>query len=90
LEEVAADDLWMDQEAAKKLTGIYTNRVFVQPLGDGLVRVNFGEVLDESEPTYHTALVMTAINAAAFAELIQRLANANITARAHVEVGNGA
>ena len=66
------DAQWEEREAAKKNTGLFTNRVFAQPLGDGLVRVNFGEVID-TEPSYHTAIVITAANAVAFGELIYRM-----------------
>lgn len=67
---------WADQEAVKRITGLYTNRIFVQHLGDGMLRLNFGEILDPDDPSYHTALVISAGNAKAFAELIVRQANA--------------
>lgn len=77
--QVEADteyDTWLDTEAAKKLNGQFTNRIFVQHLGDGLIRLNFGDVLDVEEPSYHTAIVLTANNAVQFAELIYRMGNA--------------
>ncbi len=61
-------------EAVKKLNAIYTNQVFVQPLGDGNIRINFGETLDE-EPRYHTSVVVSAANALDFANLVARMAN---------------
>lgn len=63
------DDYWEDREASKKLTGRYANRIYVQPLGNGMVRINFGEVLDE-EPSYHSAIVVTAEQAIGFAHVI--------------------
>jgi len=72
-------DYWEDREAAKKLTGVFANRVYVQPISPGMVRVNFGEVLDE-EPTYHTAIVLTAADAMSFAALIYQVAQANLPA----------
>lgn len=64
---------WLDLEATKKIHGIFANRIYVQPLGDGMVRLNFGEVLDNDDPTYHTALVMTASQAESFARLIHKV-----------------
>jgi hypothetical protein len=69
-------DNWLETEAVKKLNGQFTNRLFVQHLGDGLLRLNFGDVQDSSDPSYHTALVITAANAIQFAELIYRMGNA--------------
>lgn len=71
---------WMDREAVKKLTGTYANRIFVQHLGEQMLRLNFGEVLDPDDPTYHTALVLSAANAKLFADLIYRQANAALAA----------
>lgn len=68
-----ADDTWMHIEEVKKLRSAYANQIFVQPLGDSNIRVNFGEVLDD-EPRYHTALVLSASNALQFAQLIERWA----------------
>ena len=70
------EDTWMDQEAVKKLNGLFVNRIYVQHLGDQMMRLNFGEVLDPDDPSYHTALVISAANAKAFAELIFQHANA--------------
>ncbi|HEX4694978.1 hypothetical protein [Sphingomonas sp.] len=67
------DDSWMDREAAKKLNGLYANRVYVQPLGSGMVRINFGEIIDADDPSYHSAIVVTAEQATQFGELIYRL-----------------
>lgn len=67
-------DLWLHREAAKKLNALYSNRIFVQPLPEGLVRLNFGEVLDEDEPTYHSCVILTAENALQFADLIRNVA----------------
>lgn len=66
-------DTWLNAEAVKKLNGQFANRLFVQHLGDGLLRLNFGDVMDESEPAYHTAIVVTAANAISIAELIYRM-----------------
>ena len=71
-ENYSAD--WQDLEAVKKLTGQFVNRIFVQHMGDGMLRLNFGEVLDADDPTYHTALVISAANAMSFAELIYGMA----------------
>jgi hypothetical protein len=68
-------DTWEHREASKKLTAVHTNQVFVQPMADGLLRVSFGEVLDD-EAQYHTALIMTARNALLFGDLIARTAAA--------------
>ena len=67
-----SEDNWEDREASKKNDGKFANRIYVQPLGNGMVRVNFGEVLDEF-PSYHTAIVMTAANAVEFAGLMQNV-----------------
>lgn len=64
---------WLNADAAKKLSGQFSNRLFAQHLGDGLLRLNFGDVMDPDEPTYHTALVITAANAVQFAQLIYRM-----------------
>lgn len=68
------EDNWEDREASKKIDGKFANRVYVQPLGNGMVRVNFGEVLDEY-PSYHTAVVMTASDALRFAGLIHSVSD---------------
>ena len=68
-------DLWEDREAAKKITGQFANRIFVQPLKNGLVRINFGEVLDE-EASYHTAIIVTAEQAVEFAQVIYNISTA--------------
>lgn len=64
------EDHWLHREAVKKLTAVYASRIFVQPVGQGMVRLSFGEALDDDDPIYHTSIVMTATNAAQFAELI--------------------
>ena len=71
--EEGALDNWEHVDAIKKLTAAYVNQLFIQPLGDGNLRLNFGEALDE-EPRYHTAIVISAANAKSFAELIHRWA----------------
>lgn len=70
---------WLDTDAAKKNNGIFTNRIFVQHLGEGMLRLNFGEILAADDPSYHTALVISAANAVTFAELIYRMGNAALT-----------
>ncbi len=67
------DMYWEDREATKKIDGKFANRIYVQPVGDGMVRINLGEVLDD-EPSYHTAVVVTAERAVDFAKLLQRVA----------------
>lgn len=66
-------DDWFDREAAKKINGVYANRIFVQPTTDGLLRLNFGEIYDD-DPTYHTAIILSAANAESFARLIHGMA----------------
>lgn len=70
-------DYWLETEAAKKIQGLFANQVYVQHLGSGLLRVNFGEVLDE-DPRFHSAIVLTAENAYAFGALMQRMAQAAV------------
>lgn len=67
------NDYWEEREAAKRLNALYTHNIYVHPIGGGMVRINFGASLDE-EPSYHTALVMTAENARDFACLIYGVA----------------
>jgi hypothetical protein len=67
-------DLWLDVEASKKNVGQFANRIFVQPLGNGMVRINLGEVLDD-DPSYHTAIVVTAEQGMQFASLIHSISN---------------
>jgi hypothetical protein len=74
----SGDDDWEHIEAAKKIDAIFANQVFVQPLGDGLLRLNFGEVLDD-QPRYHSAIVISARNGLALADLIDRIARATLT-----------
>jgi hypothetical protein len=69
------DEYWEQRDASKKNPGLYTNQIYVQHLGEGLLRLSFGEVLDD-EPRYHSALVLTAHNAYAFGELMMRMAQA--------------
>ena len=78
-EDEPVEDYWEDREAAKKINGIYANRIFVQPLGDGMVRINLGEVIDEDR-SYHTAAVVTAHQAVAFAQIIYSIATSVIEA----------
>jgi len=73
-EEPNEFDFWEHTEAAKKLNALYTNRIYVQPLGEGIVRINFGETMD-AEPSYHTAIAATPEQAIEFASLIYRVAN---------------
>ena len=68
-------DLWEDREASKHLNAIFANRIFVQAVGDGLVRLNFGEITEE-EPRYHSALLVSAHSAASFAQLMYQMASA--------------
>lgn len=77
-------DFWFENEAAKKLNGLYANRIYVQPLGEGMVRINFGEVLDE-DSSYHTAIVVTAQQAKQFAQVIFNVATA-VVEREYVPV----
>ncbi|OYW47088.1 MAG: hypothetical protein B7Z08_07560 [Sphingomonadales bacterium 32-68-7] len=67
------DDLYLHAEAAKKLNALYANRLFVQPLGEGLIRLNLGEFHDW-EPTYHSASVMTPEMALELATVLHRVA----------------
>ena len=76
--EVDASDNWEHIDAIKKLTAVYVNQLFIQPLGDGNLRLNFGEALDD-EPRYHTAIVISAENAKLFSELVYRWAVDTIT-----------
>jgi hypothetical protein len=69
--EVAAQN-WPHLEEIKKLRASYANQVFVQPMGDGNLRLNFGETLDE-ESLYHTAVVLSYGNAIELSSLIQRM-----------------
>lgn len=70
-------DLWEHSEAAKKLNALYANRIYVQPLPEGAVRINFGETMD-ADPSYHTAIVATPHQALDFASVIFRIAQAMI------------
>lgn len=70
---VEEQDFWYEMEAAKKINGLFANRIYVQPLGEGLVRINFGEVLD-ADPSYHSAVVVTALQAKQFAQVIFNVA----------------
>jgi len=79
LDEDGPQDLWEDIEEAKKINGTFANRIFVQPLGNGMVRINFGEVLDEF-PSYHTAIVVRADQAAGFAQVIYNISTGVIEA----------
>jgi hypothetical protein len=66
------DPYWEDRDASKANKGVFANRIYVQPLGNGMVRINFGEVLDD-QPTYHTAIVVTAEQAVGFAQVIYNI-----------------
>lgn len=66
-------DYWEEREASKRLTPTYVSNIYVQPAGGGMVRLNFGAAMD-LDPTYHTALVMSADNAREFAKLIYQIA----------------
>jgi hypothetical protein len=72
--ELIEDDLWEHQEASKKLTALYANRIFAQPLGEGVLRVNFGEMTETIDPSYHSAIVVTPELALEFADVIFRVA----------------
>lgn len=67
-----------DLESSRKLRGLFTDRIYVQPHGDGMhMRINFGEVVG-GETQYHTAIVVSSANAVEFASLIHRLAVVSI------------
>ena len=68
------DVYWEDREASKGVNGIYTNRVFVYQTNDGLLRINFGEMVDDA-PRYHTAIVVSPTNAVIFAQLMHQVAS---------------
>jgi hypothetical protein len=68
-------DEWEHRDAAKKVSAIYANQVYIQPMAEGLIRVNFGEVMDE-DPSYHTAIVLTPANCLLFSDLMARMATA--------------
>lgn len=68
------DDLWEHNEAAKRITAQYANRIFVQPLGEGTVRISFGEMTDSVDPIYHTSIVATPELAMQFAEVMHQVA----------------
>ena len=65
-------DDWENREAARRINALFANQVFVQPVGDGMLRINFGQVLTDEEPSYHSAVVISGQNAVAFGELIYR------------------
>jgi hypothetical protein len=89
LDDINGADLWEDQEAAKKITGQFANRIFVQPLQNGLVRINFGEVLD-TEASYHTAIVVTAEQAIGFAQVIYNISTAENAAFRAIQAARAA
>ncbi len=62
-----------DLQSSRKLRGLFTDRVYVQPHGDGMhLRINLGEVVG-GEAQYHTAIVVSSADALEFAELIHRM-----------------
>lgn len=64
---------WDHKDAASKITATFANQAFVQPLGDGLIRISFGETFpDELEVRYHTSVVMSARNALELAQIMYR------------------
>lgn len=77
-------DLWEHSEAAKKITAQYANRIFSQPLGEGMVRITFGEMTETIDPVYHTSIVVTPELALEFAEVIHRVASTVIRARSEL------
>lgn len=79
------DNLWEHQQAAKKLTAQYANRIFAQPLAEGTVRISFGEMSETFDPLYHTAIVVTPELAIEFAQVINQVALRVLTARAEYE-----
>lgn len=76
-----SDDLWIHDEAAKKVNALYANRLFAQPLNEGVIRISFGEMSDNIDPKYHSAIVVTPEMAVDFAEVIHRVAQAAIKAQ---------
>lgn len=68
------DNFWEDREAAKAIAAKFSNRIYVQPIGQGMVRIAFGEILDSS-PSYHTVVVVTAAQALDFANVIYNMAD---------------
>jgi hypothetical protein len=66
------NDDWEHRDAARKISALFANQVYVQPVGDGMLRINFGQVLSDDEPSYHTAVVVSARNAVAAGELLYR------------------
>ena len=73
-DEVDENDLWEHNDAAKKVPAQYANRIFVQPLGEGMVRISMGEMNETIDPIYHTSIVATPELAMEFAEVIHRVA----------------
>ncbi|MBV2147790.1 hypothetical protein KRZ98_05740 [Sphingobium sp. AS12] len=63
-----------DVDAVRKLNGLFTNRIFIQP-GLGHLRMNFGEMVGD-EAVYHTAIVVPVSEAPGFADLIDRMVKA--------------
>lgn len=68
------DDLYLHAEAVKKVTALYANRIFAQPMAEGMVRVSFGEMSDTFDPSYHSAIALTPELALEFADVVQRVA----------------
>lgn len=63
-----------DLASARKLRGLFTDRIYIQPHGDGMhLRINFGEVVGGAAE-YHTAIVVSSTEAVEFAELMHRMA----------------
>lgn len=73
-DQIDENELWEHNEAAKKVAAQYANRIFVQPLAEGTVRISFGEMTDSIDPIYHTSIVATPEIAIEFAEVIHRVA----------------
>lgn len=69
-----------DVDASRTLKGLYTNRCFVQ-VGNGHLRVNFGEIVG-GEAVYHTAVVVPTIDAWSFGQLLMEMAEKQIAAEA--------
>lgn len=62
-----------DLASSRKLRGLFTDRIYVQPHIDGMhLRINFGEVVG-GEAQYHTAIVVSSSEALEFADLIHRM-----------------
>lgn len=69
-----------DLEKVSRLTSLYANRLFVQTLENGLVRLNFGEIHNAGDPRYHTSVVLTCLDAIEFAQLIYNMSSTSLAA----------